>query len=126
MKRFFLALFICFSACFAEEVRSNISSIRFSVVGDKIINEETQIVTDIMYTPHKSITPIEIMIISDEEYSFSEDQLAQMFEILSKSTYFYDSKDYLDILDLSTSIYTVLSLKCGDSKNKHVIIRKNK
>lgn len=124
MKKFFLALFICFSVCFAEDVNSTISSIKFSVVGDKIINEETQIVTDIMYTPHKSITPIEIMIISDEEYSFSEDQLAQMFEILGKTTYFYDSEDYLNILNLSTSNYTVLSLRCGDSKNKHVIIRK--
>lgn len=76
---------------------------------------------NIAYTPHKSISPIHIYIISNEELSFTEEELASMFEYLSKDSFLYTDKEVLAPLHLSGSKYEVVSVR-GGGKERFVLL----
>lgn len=72
---------------------------------------------DISYTPHRSISPIHVYAIARSELSFTEDQLAAMFEYLSKDSFLYHSRDVLAPLGLTEERFSVISRRAGGSDN---------
>ncbi len=123
MKKLIAKTIAIMLACFAfaETNTKKVISYDFSIVR-KSTSVGESLFYDITYTPHKSITPIHVYILATSELSFTEDELATMFEYLSNDSYFYTKDEALAPLHLSKETFEVISLRSG-GKDNHIFLR---
>ena len=123
MKKLIAAAIAAIAVCSAsaDTKTRKMTSYDFSVVRESVEAGES-IFYDISYTPHRSITPIHVYILAAKELSFTEDELAAMFEYLSEDTFLYYEKDALAPLHLPEGSYEVVSRRSG-GKDNFIFIR---
>ena len=102
---------------FADTNAKRLNAYDFSAVRSDVTAGRS-VFYDISYTPHRSISPIHVYAIARSELSFTEDQLAAMFEYLSKNNSFlYHNSDVLAPLGLADERFSVISIRAGGSNN---------